>query len=500
MTQRVRRPAAQGFAVAAVVGVAVLTGCSAAPSTHPAGAASAPASPGGWGIAQEVPGTAALSQNEGAEINSVSCASAGNCSAGGHYNDGGFPHAFVVSEVNGTWHQAEKVPGIAALSQFGSGQFGSDAIDSVSCASAGNCSAGGDYFDSSGHQQVFVVSEVSGTWQRAEAVPGIATLNQGGQGSPAQALINSVSCASAGNCSAGGYYTDRSGDTRAFVVSQTGGTWHQAEEVPGTATLSDGGFGKAEISSVSCPSAGNCTAGGHYGGAFSSQAFVVSEVDGTWQQAEKVPSAPAFSQDGSTAIYSVSCASAGNCTAGGSYANISQVSQAFVVSEVKGTWQQAQVVHVPGDATPTNAGGPAISSLSCPSAGNCTAGGAYTVGVTSQAFVVSEVNGTWQRAQVVHVPGTAKLYERSVSSVSCASAGNCSAGVIYSDHDQHNEAFVISEVNGTWQQAGEVPGTATRGKNAVPNSVSCASAGICTAGGYYTDGRGNQQAFVVSQT
>ena len=33
----------------------------------------------------------------------------------------------------------------------------------MSCASAGNCSAGGYYTDSSGHRQAFVVSEVNGT-------------------------------------------------------------------------------------------------------------------------------------------------------------------------------------------------------------------------------------------------------------------------------------------------------------------------------------------------
>jgi hypothetical protein len=31
-------------------------------------------------------------------------------------------------------------------------------------------------------------------------------------------------------------------------------------------------------------------------------------------------------------------------------------------------------------------------------------------------------------------------------------------------------------------------------------SVSCGPAGICSAGGYYTDSSGNGQAFVVSQT
>jgi hypothetical protein len=32
-------------------------------------------------------------------------------------------------------------------------------VNSLSCPSAGNCSAGGTYLDGSGHQQAFVVSE-----------------------------------------------------------------------------------------------------------------------------------------------------------------------------------------------------------------------------------------------------------------------------------------------------------------------------------------------------
>ena len=42
---------------------------------------------------------------------------------------------------------------------------------SISCASAGNCSAVGDYKDSSNHQQGLLMSETSGTWAAAvEAV------------------------------------------------------------------------------------------------------------------------------------------------------------------------------------------------------------------------------------------------------------------------------------------------------------------------------------------
>jgi hypothetical protein len=81
----------------------------------------------------------------------------------------------------------------------------------VSCASAGNCSAGG-----LGDGQLFVVNETNGTWGGAEQIPGFAALNQGGQ-----AELFSMSCASAGNCSTGGSYTDSSKLMQAFVVNET---------------------------------------------------------------------------------------------------------------------------------------------------------------------------------------------------------------------------------------------------------------------------------------
>ena len=115
-----------------------------------------------------------------------------------------------VGTLGGTWGTAEEVPGTAALNKAGGAE-----ISSVSCAAAGNCGAGGDYAGRSGHLQAFVVSEAHGTWGTAEQVPGTAALNKGGD-----ADILSVSCAAAGNCSAGGDYADRSGHLQAFVVSE----------------------------------------------------------------------------------------------------------------------------------------------------------------------------------------------------------------------------------------------------------------------------------------
>src|SRR5215475_12133495 len=119
-----------------------------------------------------------------AQVTSVSCASAGNCSVGGSYYDSVNIQAFVGSQVNGVWRQAVKVPGTAALNKGDVAQ-----ISSVSCASAGNCSAGGWYMDTGSLSAPVVVSEVNGTWQPAIRVPGIEALDQHVFGS-----VESVSC------------------------------------------------------------------------------------------------------------------------------------------------------------------------------------------------------------------------------------------------------------------------------------------------------------------
>jgi hypothetical protein len=278
--------------------------------------------PGGtWGTAIQVPGMASLDTSESAGVMSLSCASAGNCSADGFYTDGSGQQAFVANEVNGTWGNAVAVPGTTTLNAGGNAM-----VLSLSCASAGNCSAGGYYTDGSYHDQAFVANEVNGTWGNAVEVPGTATLNAGGN-----ATVQSLSCASAGNCSAGGLYRDGSGQ-QAFVAGEVNGAWGNAVEVPGTETLN--ADANASVQSLSCASAGNCSAGGFYtDGSAHAQAFVAGEVNGTWGNAVEVPGTTTLNAGGGALVLSLSCASAGNCSAGGFYIDGSSGQLAFVVSE-----------------------------------------------------------------------------------------------------------------------------------------------------------------------
>ena len=233
-----------------------------------AAAGGAVAQTGTWRTAIEVPGLGSLNGGGFAGVDSVSCGSAGNCGAGGFYTDrSAHLQAFVVNQKRGSWRRAIEVPGLGILNAGGSAS-----VASVSCASAGKCAAGGSYRDGSGHQQAFVDSQMNGTWGAAIEVPGSASLNIGGM-----AQVNSVSCASAGNCAAAGSYVDGLNHGQALVASETNGTWGTAIEVPGSGALNAGGAAAARW--VSCPSAGNCAVGGSYrDGSGHFQAFVDSQA------------------------------------------------------------------------------------------------------------------------------------------------------------------------------------------------------------------------------
>ncbi len=175
---------------------------------------------GAWGKALEVPGSAVLNTGGVAEVLSVSCGAPTSCAAGGYYEDSATrTHPFVVNEVNGTWRAALQVPGLPATDNGGS-------VKSISCAASSNCAAGGYYTDAAGNFQAFVVNEVNSAWAKAIDVPGLRALNLAGH-----AAVEAVSCGAAGNCAAGGYYTDQNicpgihcGRTLACILPQGGRT------------------------------------------------------------------------------------------------------------------------------------------------------------------------------------------------------------------------------------------------------------------------------------
>ena len=218
-----------GRAAGAGAGIAVAVSC-----LVPAGAVAFV--PGGsWGMAQQVPGLAALGPSG---IVSVSCASAGNCSAGGFLEGGSGQEAFVVSQVNGHWGKGEEVPGTVALDTGRQGR-----VDSVSCASPGNAAPAGP-----------PAIPPAGLRRQPEE----RHLGQGPEnprpGGPHEGQVRRDHLGvvrSAGRLQRRRDY-QRHG-FHGFVVSQNNGRWGKVLPVPPR---------MSEIDSLSCASPGNCSAGG----------------------------------------------------------------------------------------------------------------------------------------------------------------------------------------------------------------------------------------------
>ena len=99
------------------------------------------------------------------------------------------------------------------------------------------------------------------------------------------------------------------------------------------------------------------------------------------------------------------------------------------------------------------------------------------------------------------MPGLAALGKGGeVFSVSCGAAGSCAAVGTYTDRHRHGQGFLAVERNGRWGKAIAVPGLqALRTGPAEIYSVSCSSGGSCEAVGLYADMGGHEQVFVVSQ-
>jgi len=446
---------------------------------------------GTWGNATEIPGLALLNAGGGVDLSAVSCTAPGDCAAGGIYGaSDSVEEGFVVSQHNGVWGNAMEVPGLARLNV---GRYAS--VDTLSCAAAGDCSAGGQYTARHGQFQAWVATERDGVWGTAIEVPGSARLDVAGG-----ADIGTMSCTKPGDCTAGGEYGVAGfsgGASQALVVTERNGVWGRAMEVPRTGRLNY--LGQAEVESVSCAAPGDCSAGGYYLDRHDNQdAFVVTQHGGRWGKAAEVRG-PARLIAGGGAIESVSCARVGYCSAGGDLNG-----EAIVVAQRGGRWGRA--AEVPGSARLNTADDAEIESVSCAAPGDCSAGGYYSSGnYNSQAFVVTERRGRWGKA--IEVPGSGRLNTTGmaeVDAVSCAAPGDCSAGGDYSGADGNSQAFVVTERDGRWGKVLEVPGSArlNTGGDAETEAVSCAAPGRCSAAGEYANGRGGTdlQGFVVTES
>jgi hypothetical protein len=206
---------------------------------------------GTWGNAQPIPGLATLTTRSFAWADNISCGAIGDCTVAGAYGAGPHMLPFTATETNGTWGNASELPGVPAAD--------TDAIarTALSCPATRDCTLAVDYYvlmPALNPLGVFTATEHNGTWGKPQAIPGLPS-----PGSNQGAYVGGLSCSTAGNCGAGGYYLNAArwpSFPGAFVASEVNGTWGRAHHV----TVPGIGGDNGQVTAISCPAAGYCGA------------------------------------------------------------------------------------------------------------------------------------------------------------------------------------------------------------------------------------------------
>jgi hypothetical protein len=450
-----------------------------------------------WGKGVELTAPASAAEDPEVFMRHVSCATAGNCTAAGSYEEEPEPEKYrnqgeLLSETGGTWQPAVRATMPAGAASSPRPEFGA-----LSCPSAEDCSAVGDYRDSAENEQGFLLSESAGVWKTGVEVslPANASVHPG-----PSVRLNRLSCPSAGNCTAAGSYSDIAGNLRWFLVSETAGTWSATPVLPTLpANTASNTEDSMRIGGVSCTSAGNCTAVGSYTDIYGQeQGMRLSETGGTWEQAVEVtPPAnaapnPLVERYGQGAL---SCPSAGNCTAVSDYTDRSGDTEGFMLSETEGTWGTAVEAIMPAGARSEPDAN--LHEVQCPSAGNCTAVGSYIAPYIGpygelldsiEGVLLTETRGVWSTGVPAPLPANAEQNQSFVEgSLSCPAPGDCSYAGHYKVFYEVWRPLLLTENDGTWGSGinGTLPTNATGDPGAFLSSVSCTAPGNCTAVGSY---------------
>ncbi|HEY3907971.1 MAG TPA: hypothetical protein VGM14_28965 [Streptosporangiaceae bacterium] len=359
-------------------------------------------------------------------LNAVSCRAANSCMAVG---------SGLAERWNGQSWSTQKI-----------GKPSGSAADltGVSCTKAGPCYAVGGNFRQA------VQSSVAELWNGSKwsVQPVVLTTSSD------PSLLDGVSCTTATNCTAAGFYDDPANGDRA-LAEDFSIRWQDVSPAPFIGTTAAG------LNGVSCTSQNACLAVGtvQRGGAFQA---ISQTWNGTGWTARIMP------RPKITHLFAVSCTTATACTAVGDI--VTGTNSVPLAERWNGVhWTIQKIPHPPSAARNI------LASVSCPSKTSCFAVGATTNSSNQERTLAERWNGkTWQ---VTPTPNPARKTEIELTGVSCPAASSCVAVGSFL------EGMFAQAWNGkTWKFTGAVPNP----KNDIHgelNGVSCPATSDCMAVG-----------------
>ena len=348
----------------------------------------------------------------------------------------------------------------------------------VSCPQAGHCVAVGGYGDDEDHPLIETLTGT--TWTDAEPAlpPDAYPYNQ-------DASLGEVSCAAAQSCVAVGSYEDAS--TYVGLIERlSNGTW-RAQRAPNPPTTSSDPY--LTLADVDCPAATSCVAVGTYDtGAKGVQALIETFTAGKWT-ARPAP-LPVTAPD--SELISIACSAAGSCAATGTYADSHGDTQGFVEHERNGHWT-ASLLKLPRDAVTTGQS-VSLEGVSCPSATDCVAVGSYdSTSGQAQPFLVTYHSGAWKLSLAPEPAGTRLVsffftyVPDGSGAITCPAAGSCLAIGAYVSAD-HRELPVVEHLTSNGWAALPVPLPSGANSSGLLLSLSCPSASECVVTGDWSPG------------
>jgi hypothetical protein len=383
---------------------------------------------------------------------------------------------------------------------------GSLDLGSISCPSAGVCAAVGTYTSGGGRghpirDQAAIAMLAGGSWSSifAPLPPGANTTGF--------FSLQSVSCPTAQDCVAVGYYSTSTGEA-ALVETGSGANWTAYGSSTASAPVplpADAAQVESNFETVSCESATLCVAAGTYEDSAGNDDGVLDDLGGN--QTEWTSTSAPLPGGGTTSqqveFSSVTCDATRDCAAVGNYRDVNGHAQPLFDYFDSSVWAAVST------DLPSNANGnySDLEGVSCPPDNDCIAVGYYETNVNSDGYPLIETlsGGVATLTTTALVPGDAYSGGGSINSllesVSCPSDTYCVAtGEYVSTDDAASPLVDTITSSGTTPYAPPLPAGSTDNINAGLNSVACPSADNCAAAGFYDNGGSGGGQFALVDT
>lgn len=328
-------------------------------------------------------------------------------------------------------------------------------LNATRCASATSCIAVG-FEDSSGTTDALAETWNGTSWSEMTAsIP---------LGSRASQLLG-LSCLSASQCTAVGWYENTSAVDVTLAESWNGKSWSlQTTPTVSGATLS-------ELTAVSCTATTSCLAVGYYEKSGTTATFAELWNGSSWTgETTPNPSGAKLTQ-----LHGVACVSSTSCTAVGNYTNSANVEETLAESWTDKTWAIESTPALPG------AQASAFGGISCASSTACTAVGDEATDGTEKTLAERWSGKSWA-AQTT--PGVSGSIAAVLTAVSCPTTTSCTSVGWYTDTAKVTLTLAEGWNGSTWSAQ-----TTASSAGAPANylaGVACAAASFCSSVGNQT--------------